>query len=101
MSLGSSPTLISVGHTNQLFIDLKLLKVNEIISTHQLKLIFEFRNDLLPSDLQTLFTLNENLHKYQTRSSYNEHLCLPKNPNNHVWIVNLYVIKALSSGISW
>ena len=43
-------------HTNQLFIDLKLLKVNEIISTHQLKLIFEFRNDLLPSDLQTLFT---------------------------------------------
>ena len=56
----------------------KVLKVNEIISTQQLKLNFEFRNDLLPSDLQTLFTLNKNLHKYQTSSSYNEHLCLPK-----------------------
>ena len=65
-------------HTNQIFIDLRLLKENDIISTQQLKLIFEFRNDLLPSDLQTLFTLNKNFHKYQTSSSYNEHLCLPK-----------------------
>ena len=73
--LGSSPFCC---HTHQLFIDLKLLKVSEIISTQQLKLIFEFRNNRLPSGIQTLFTINKNLHKYQTTSSYNEHLCIPK-----------------------
>ena len=38
-------------HTNQLFIDLKLLKVNEIISSQQLKLIS------YPQILMTYFVL--------------------------------------------
>ena len=36
-------------HTNQLFIDLKLLKVEEIITTNQLKLIYEIIFDLMIS----------------------------------------------------
>ena len=54
-------------HTNQLFIDLKLLKVEEIITTNQLKLIYEFRNNILPY-----------LHKYETSSTSVYHLCFPK-----------------------
>ena len=49
-------------HTNQFFIDLKLLKVEEIITTNQLKLIYEFRNNILPYDPHDLFKLNKNLH---------------------------------------
>ena len=69
--------------------NLKLLKVNEIISTQQLKLIFEFRNNRLPSDIQILFTINKNLHKYQTSSSYNEYLCIPKIQTTTFGCVNL------------
>ena len=64
-------------HTNQLFIDLKLLKVNEIISSQQLKLIYEFKNNLLPSDLNDLFRFNTGIHKYPTRSANREQLCIP------------------------
>ena len=64
-------------HTNQLFIDLKLLKVNEIISSQQLKLIYEFNNNLLPSDLNDLFRFNTGIHKYPTRSANREQLCIP------------------------
>ena len=42
-------------HTNPLFIDLKLLKVRDIIKTQQLKLVYNFYNNSLPTDLKNLF----------------------------------------------
>ena len=49
-------------HTNQLFIDLKLLKVRQIIESQQLKLVYDFYDDNLPTDLKSLFTLSSNIH---------------------------------------
>ena len=54
------------------------MKVEEIITTNQLKLIYEFRNNILPYDLHDLFKLNKNLHKYETSSTSDDHLCFPK-----------------------
>ena len=43
-------------HTNQLFIDFKLVKVCDIIKSQQLKLVYDFYNNVLPTDIQHLFT---------------------------------------------
>ena len=52
-------------HTNHLFIKLKILKVRDVIKSHQLKLVYEFLNNTLPTDLQSLFTLSSDVHNYQ------------------------------------
>ena len=41
--------------TNQIFIELKLLKVEDIIKVHQLKLVFDFHIKSLPINLMSLF----------------------------------------------
>ena len=50
-------------HTNPLFIDLKLLKVRDIIKLNQLKLVYEFYKNALPIDLHNLFNFNCDIHK--------------------------------------
>ena len=49
-------------HTNQLFIDLKLVKVSDIIKLQQLKLVHGFYNKVLPTDIQHLFTFSRDIH---------------------------------------
>ena len=49
-------------HTNQLFIDLKFLKVKDIINTHQLKLVYDYFMNNLPIDLTSLFSLSSEVH---------------------------------------
>ena len=49
-------------HTNQLFIDLKFLKVKDIIDTHQLKLVYDYFMNNLPIDLTSLFSLSSEVH---------------------------------------
>ena len=49
-------------HTNQLFIDLKFLKVKDIINTHQLKLVYDYFISNLPIDLVSLFSLSSEIH---------------------------------------
>ena len=41
--------------SNELFIDLKILKINDMIKVQQLKLVYAYWNKLLPEDLVTLF----------------------------------------------
>ena len=48
--------------TNHLFIDLKLLKVKDIINTHQLKLVYDHIINNLPNDLTNLFSLSSQVH---------------------------------------
>ena len=65
-------------HTNQHFIDHKLLKVDEIIKIQQLKLIYEFKINMLPFELQNLFKFSSDIHTYETSSSSREHLFIPQ-----------------------
>ena len=65
-------------HTNQLFINQKILKMDDIIKTQQLKLIYEFKNNILPSDLMNLFKTINNVYNYETRSNDNKRLFIPE-----------------------
>ena len=65
-------------HSNPLFIDLKLLKVRDIIKFHQLKLVYGFYNNLLPTELQNLFVLDSDVHNYETRSATHHLLHIPR-----------------------
>ena len=49
-------------NVDQTFIDLKLLKVREIIKIHQLKVVYDFHDKVLPDDLMGLFRLSTNVH---------------------------------------
>ena len=49
-------------HTNHLFIDLKCLKVKDIIITHQLQLVYDYFKNNLPTDLTSLFSLSSEVH---------------------------------------
>ena len=42
--------------------NLQLLKVKDLIKLHQLKLVFEFYEQVIPTDLQNLFTFSRDIH---------------------------------------
>ena len=42
--------------------NLKLIKVKDLIKLHQLKLVFEFYEQVIPTDLQNLFTFSRDMH---------------------------------------
>ena len=44
-----------------MFLDIKLLKIDDIIKVEQLKLVFDFKNKNLPIDLLDLFKLNSDI----------------------------------------
>ena len=56
-------------HTNQLFIT-HVLKFREIIKLNHLQLLSNFWNDSLPTDLKSLFKLNEIVRGHQTRQLF-------------------------------
>ena len=47
-------------HTNELFINLKLLKVRDLIDMSHL--VYDFLNNCLPTDLRCLFRLASDVH---------------------------------------
>ena len=61
-------------HTNPLFTDLKILKVDDVIKLNLLKFIYEFKHDLLPSEISNIFEYNTDIHNYNTRSTINQGL---------------------------
>ena len=66
-------------HTNELFRDLKILKVRDVIKLYQLKLVYDFLNNRLPSDLMSLFRRSSDVHQTQVlNSSVNNHLYIPR-----------------------
>ena len=65
-------------HTNPLFIEDKILKLPDIIKISQIKLIFDYKNNLLPQDLLTLFKLTGDVHTHQTRMLTGEKLFIPE-----------------------
>ena len=66
-------------HTSDIFKEMKILKVKDIIKMHQLKLVFDFTKNALPNDLMSLFTLAKDVHPDQNlNSSENNLLYIPK-----------------------
>ena len=67
-------------HSNEIFMDLGLLKVRDLISLSQLKLVYDFHNFRLPSDLMTLFKLSSDVHTThrELNSTVNRLLHIPK-----------------------
>lgn len=49
-------------HSNPLFIDLKILKIRDLIKLQQLKLAYEYCNGLIPTDLCSLFNSSKDVH---------------------------------------
>ena len=66
--------------SNELFIDLGLIKIRDLISMNQLKLVYDFHNNRLPSDLMSLFTLSSDVHTQsrELNSAVNSLLYIPK-----------------------
>ena len=65
-------------HTNPLFMDLKLLKVRDLIKIYQLKFVFEFYKGNLPVEFNNIFEFNRNIHKYETNSASKYLLHIPR-----------------------
>ena len=66
-------------HSNEIFINLGLVKVRDLISMNQLKLVYDFQSNRLPSDLMSLFALSSDVHT-QSRdlnSTINKLLYIP------------------------
>ena len=64
-------------HTNPLFTDLKILKVDDVIKLILLKFIYEFKHDLSPSEISNIFESCTDIHNYNTRSTINQGLFIP------------------------
>ena len=64
-------------HTNQLFLNNEILQIDEIIKLNQLKLIYDYKNNLLPGDIQSLFNLERNIHSYETSGVSKDLLHIP------------------------
>jgi len=65
-------------HTNPLFKDLKLLKFLDIIDLETSKFIYLASKGRLPSSLNNMFTLNCEVHEYETRNKNNPRTILHK-----------------------
>ena len=55
-------------HTNSLFYKDKILKFEDIIKLEQMKIIFEYKTNCLPSDLISLFLENKDINCHATRN---------------------------------
>ena len=67
-------------NVDQVFLDLKLLKVREVIKMHQLKVVYDFHDKSLPDDLMDIFRLTTNVHTTNQilNSALNNLIHIPK-----------------------
>ena len=63
-------------HANPLFIDLKILKVQDVIKLQQLKLAYEYCNNLIPHDLRNLLNCSSEIHTTNRTSRSVQKNCL-------------------------
>ena len=67
-----------MSHTDPLFYQLKVLKVQDINVLQTAKFMFKYTKDVLPHVFRNLFLYNRNFHSYPTRTRNNIHLNNPK-----------------------
>ena len=58
-------------HTDPIFHDLKILKIDDIYKSQVSKFIFKTLKKLTPSIFNNWFVINSDRHNYQTRSNFN------------------------------
>ena len=64
---------------NDIFNELKIFKVRDVIKMHKLRVSFDFLHNSLPSDLMTLFQRSSDIHpNLDLNSSVNELLYIPR-----------------------
>ena len=66
--------------TNEIFIELGLVKVRDLISLSQLKVVYDFTQNSLPDDLMNLFSYSSDVHTVprELNSSVNKLIYIPK-----------------------
>ena len=64
-------------HTNALFIDNNLLKLNDVIESSYIKLMFNFTTNKLPAELCDMFQYSDSKHSHNTRTSFNQGFFIP------------------------
>ena len=66
--------------TNQIFIDLGLVKVRELITLSQLKVVYDFTQNSLPTDLMNLFSFSSDVHTVtrELNSTVNKVIYIPR-----------------------
>ena len=57
-------------HTNNLFNNDKILKFEDILKFEQLKIIYKFKSNYLPKDLNNLFIENKDVNCHFTRNVF-------------------------------
>ena len=67
-----------LAHTDPIFKRLGLLKVADINITQTALFMFRLKNIILPSQFDSMFMCNNQIHPYNTRSSDNYHLTNPR-----------------------
>ena len=60
-------------HTDPIFKELNILKLKDMYSLSACKLMYQHIHNMLPTPLQNMFTLNRNIHNYNTRIRDNPH----------------------------
>ena len=65
-------------HTNNIFIENKILKLNDIIKTQQMKLVLDYKNNKLPDDRSQLLNLNSDINTRNTRNVINKGMYIPR-----------------------
>ena len=61
-----------------LFLSDKIIKFNDVIKIEQLKLVFQFKHKMLPTDILELFVLNSVVSCQHTKNVFNEGLFIPR-----------------------
>ena len=72
--------------TNEIYIDLGLVKVRDLISLNQLKIVFDFTQNSLPTDLMNLFSYSSDIHTVsrELNSTVNKLIYIPKVKKNNL-----------------
>ena len=63
-----------LAHTSPIFKELYLLKLQDIRILQICQFVFSYENKKLPYKFQEMFTLNSQIHNYNTRSKHSLHI---------------------------
>ena len=74
-------------HTNQYFINMKILKLNELFDFQVAKYMYRYHHQILPKGLCSAFNLNRHEHQYNTRNVFKNYSTKPelKNIGHSIW----------------
>ena len=77
-------------HTNPLFYEQKILKIEDIFKSQMLKLIYLYYIDKIPPAIRSLFTPSRETSPYDTRSTVNKSLKIPPVKTTHFGINSIF-----------